>query len=203
MRSRLVTGLSILSITATAAIATVGSVVGQTSTVRVVATPPGAPHARFVIEKQLQAVDEPSEEMARLNAQDAQLGHEAESLAKQLADADDEKQRAEIKDKLHETLAQQFDAQQKVRELEVGRIEAKVKKLRATISKRNDARRTVIDKRFDQLLSEAEGLGWNSPAVGPGHGAVYAPRMSGSGGFQTSGGTSATPVPIVTAPGKR
>ena len=36
-------------------------------------------------------------------------------------------------------------------------IEAKVKKLRDVITRRNDARRSIIDKRFDQLLSEADG----------------------------------------------
>ncbi|HVA45302.1 MAG TPA: hypothetical protein VNH11_02850 [Pirellulales bacterium] len=119
--------------------------------------------------------------MAQLGAQDSQLANEAESLAKQLADATDEKQKAELKEKLHDTLSRQFDAQQKARELEVARIEAKVKKLRDTIAKRNDGRRTIIDKRFDQLLSETEGLGWNSPPTGSGFGPFYAPQAMNPG----------------------
>ncbi|MGH7134860.1 MAG: hypothetical protein ACREHD_03920, partial [Pirellulales bacterium] len=126
--------------------------------------PPGGANA-YVI-RQIAATDEGSQEMAQLRAQDAQLSNEAESLAKQLADATDDKQKAEIKEKLQDALSRQFDAQQKARELEVASIESKVKKLRDTISKRNEARRTILDKRFDQLLSEAEGLGWNSPASG-------------------------------------
>jgi hypothetical protein len=209
MRYPFISGLLICGIAAGAAIVTVRSVAGQTPTLRAVPATVGAPNASFVIEQQVQEADKQSDEMSRLNAQDAQLAHEAESLAKQLADASDEKQRSEIKEKLHATLTQQFDAQQKVRELEVSRIEAKVKKLRDTIAKRNDARRTIIDKRFDQLLSEADGLGWNSPsASGPGYGAVYVqqmvPQVTGPGpGFQPGVGGKNIQVPIYTAPAKR
>ncbi|HET6882567.1 MAG TPA: hypothetical protein VFI31_20540 [Pirellulales bacterium] len=147
--------------------------------------PPGGANA-YVI-RQIRATDEGSQEMAQLSAQDTQLANEAESLAKQLADATDEKQKAELKEKLHDTLGRQFDAQQKARELEVARIEAKVKKLRDTITKRNDARRTILDKRLDQLLSEAEGLGWNSPSGGSQNGrAYYVPQAVG--GIGTPGG---------------
>ncbi|HWB09313.1 MAG TPA: hypothetical protein VG826_08820 [Pirellulales bacterium] len=103
-------------------------------------------------------------EMAKLRELDAQLDRQAESLLKQLSEATGGKDRAKLKLSLEETLGQQFDAQQKVRELEVASIEARVKKLRDVINKRNEARRTIIEKRLDQLLSEADGLGWNSPA---------------------------------------
>ncbi|HEV3024616.1 MAG TPA: hypothetical protein VGX76_19205, partial [Pirellulales bacterium] len=46
-------------------------------------------------------------------------------------------------------------------------IEARVKKLREVINKRNEAKRSIIDKRLDQLIREADGLGWNAPAAGP------------------------------------
>lgn len=129
----------------------------------------------------VEAVDEQSQEIVRLQAAEARLAHEVESLSRQLSDANDEKQRTEIKNKLQETLTQQFDGQQQVRELEVARVEAKLKKLREIIAKRNEARRTIIDKRFEQLLRESEGLGWNSPTVGPGqfvpsYGAMLAPQ---------------------------
>jgi hypothetical protein len=131
-----------------------------------------------------------------------QHANQAESLAKQLADASDEKQKAELKEKLQDTLGRQFDTQQKARELEVARIEAKVKKLRDTITKRHDARRTIIDKRLDQLLSEAEGLGWNSPSAGGGHAAVYVPQANGNyfapagGRFPGAGAEPKELVPI-------
>lgn len=120
-----------------------------------------------------QAVDQETEEVSRLHALDAQLGQQAESLVGQLAEQTDQRQRAETKEKLQDVLSQQFDAQQKVRELEVARVEAKLKKLRDLITKRSDARRTILEKRLEQLIREADGLGWSSPAGG---GFQYVPQ---------------------------
>jgi len=75
----------------------------------------------------------------------------------------DEKKRAELKGKINGLLDQQFEHQQKRRNLEVTRIEAQLTKLRELIKKRADARPTIVQKRLDQLLSEADGLGWTPP----------------------------------------
>jgi hypothetical protein len=176
MRYVLVTGSLIITFAAGSAIFRASTAAGQQPVNRFLTAPPGA--AGHAVVQYGQPHDEQSDETAKLNARDAELGQEAESLVKQLADATDDKQRDSIKDKLQETLAQQFDTQQKVRELEVTRIEAKVKKLRDVISKRNDARRSIIEKRLDQLIREAEGLGWNSPTGSPAYGAVYLPQPS-------------------------
>jgi hypothetical protein len=115
-----------------------------------------------------------------------------------LADTDDDKQRAELKDKLSQALDRQFDTQQKLRELEVSRIEARVQKLRELIRKRTDSRRKIIDNRYEQLLNDADGLGWTSAgAAGP----QYRPQPVGpvragfSGFTPIYAPTSATPRP--------
>lgn len=105
-------------------------------------------------------------ETQALTAQDQQLEAEVQALARQLADSGDEKERADLKEKLAAALEKQFDAQQKLRELEISRIEARVQKLRDLVRKRTDARRKIIDNRYEQLLNDAEGLGWNSTAPG-------------------------------------
>lgn len=106
-------------------------------------------------------------ETNELTRQDQQLEAEAQSLERQLADAENEKQRADLKEKLTSTLEKQFDTQQKLRELEVSRIEARVRKLRGMIQRRGDSRRKIIDNRLEQLLNDAEGLGWSSSSGGP------------------------------------
>jgi hypothetical protein len=106
------------------------------------------------------------EESAKLNAADAQMQQVSQTLLGQYSEADDDDARSQVKDKLAETLEKQFSVQQQLREREVAKIEARVKKLREVINKRNDARRSIIDKRLDQLIREAEGLGWNAPAAG-------------------------------------
>ena len=101
-------------------------------------------------------------ETMELMRQDQQLEQEVQSLVRQLADNDDDKQGSELKEKLSAALEKQFDMQQKLRELEVSRIEARVQKLRDLVRKRTDSRRKIIDNRREQLLNDAEGLGWNS-----------------------------------------
>ncbi|HWB09312.1 MAG TPA: hypothetical protein VG826_08815 [Pirellulales bacterium] len=108
----------------------------------------------------LAPADDP--EANELTSQDQQLEQEVQSLARQLADGSDDKQRADLKDKLAAALEKQFDVQQKLRQLEISRIEARVQKLRDLVRKRTDSRRKIIDGRLEQLLSDAEGLGWNS-----------------------------------------
>lgn len=173
MRYLFISGSMIVTFAVGIALLKANSAAGQQAVNRFVTPPPGV--SSYAVVQYGQSHDEQSDETTKLNARDAELGQEVESLVKQLADATDEKQRDTIKDKLQETLAQQFDTQQKVRELEVARIEAKAKKLRDVITKRNDARRSIIEKRLDQLIREADGLGWNSPAGSPtyGYGTVY------------------------------
>lgn len=126
---------------------------------------PGGPRAiqpsGGVLEARVGSVLDPFDE---LTSEDQQLEQEVQSLARQLADGGDEKQRAELKDKLAAALEKQFDAQQKLREQEVSQIEARVRKLRDLIHKRTDSRRKIIDNRLEQLLNDAEGLGWSSAA---------------------------------------
>jgi hypothetical protein len=112
-------------------------------------------------------------ETGELTGQDQQLEQEVQSLVRQLADSTDDKQRAELKDKLAATLEKQFDTQQKLRELEVSRIEARVQKLRDVVKKRTDSRRKIIDNRLEQLLNDADGLGWNAAG---GHPVQFAPQ---------------------------
>ncbi|HVC98765.1 MAG TPA: hypothetical protein VND64_34190 [Pirellulales bacterium] len=107
------------------------------------------------------------EEAAKLIALDAQMQQKSQALLGQYAEAGDDEQKSKIKEQLAEALEQQFSVQQQLREREVAKIEARVKKLRQTIDKRNGAKRSIIDKRLDQLIREAEGLGWNAPAAGP------------------------------------
>ena len=102
-------------------------------------------------------------ELEKLHAQEAQIEGEVHSLLAQYGQTEKEGDRSAIKKKLSASLEKQFDLQQKRRDLEVARIEAQLKRLRELIKKRSDSRQTIIDKRLDQVLQEAEGLGWTSP----------------------------------------
>jgi hypothetical protein len=103
-------------------------------------------------------------EMAEFAEAEAALAANADGLLAQYAAADAPDDQKGLKDQLRDTLAKQFDVQRQRRELELQRIEERVQKLRDQIKKRNEARDTIIDRRFEQLISEADGLGWGPPA---------------------------------------
>jgi hypothetical protein len=104
-------------------------------------------------------------ELAKLLEEESALNEDIRELVGDYARTQDEGKRAAIKAKLSPVIDKQFDLQQKRRELEVTRLEAQIKKVREMMKKRADTRPTIVEKRLDQILREAEGLGWTD---GPG-----------------------------------
>ncbi len=88
------------------------------------------------------------------------LTHRADELAKKLGEAKSDADRSQIKTELSELLEKQFNLRQKRHQEEIAGLEAKVKKLKELVEKRQENRREIIAKRLDQILSSAEGLGW-------------------------------------------
>jgi hypothetical protein len=101
---------------------------------------------------------------------------EAQGLLAKYTKSTDEKARAEARATLTKVLERQFDLRQKAAESEVAQLEAQVQRLRDLIQKRQQARQEIVQKRLDQLLREAEGLGWPAPTSG-GRG-PYSPAVS-------------------------
>lgn len=93
-------------------------------------------------------------------AEDAGIGREAEGLARAYAAEKSETERDKLKSRLSEILQQQFDKRQKRHEDEIKELEAQVKKLRDLVEKRQENRREIIARRLDQILRDAQGLGW-------------------------------------------
>lgn len=94
-----------------------------------------------------------------MNREEMQLAHDSENLVKQLGKAEGDN-KEKIRTKLTETLGKQFDARQKRHEAEIAALDAKIKKLKEMVQKRQDNRREIISRRLEQLVREAEGLGW-------------------------------------------
>lgn len=88
------------------------------------------------------------------------LSHQAEQLAQQLAAAKSDSDRDKIKAQLSDLLEKQFGERQKRHEEEIKQLEAQVKKLRDLVEKRQENRREIIARRLDQIVKEAQGLGW-------------------------------------------
>jgi hypothetical protein len=137
--------------------------------------------------------------MAELIQSEAALDRSAEEQVARYAATETAAERKDMAAALRNILARQFDAQRQRRELELRRIEDQVRKLRDQIKKRDEARETIIDRRLDQLLNEAEGLGW-APATGTGPRRGAGPdAASVMRGYMRS----MTPGPRTTVPAKR
>jgi hypothetical protein len=130
--------------------------------------------------------------MAKLAEGEGELAHTSEELLSQYAAADKPDEQKRLKAELRDALTKQFDVQRQRRELELARVEDRIKKVREQLKKRNEARETIVDRRLDQLINDAEGLGWTAPAGG-------SPRPVDSDLFLKAGQSrpAATPGPTL------
>ena len=103
-------------------------------------------------------------EMDKLLQEEAEADQKVATLVESYAHTEGEAKRNEIKSSLSTALEKEFDLQQRRRDLELKRVEERVKRVRELMEKRNKAKRSIIDNRLDQLLREADGLGWTPPA---------------------------------------
>jgi hypothetical protein len=144
----------------------------------------------------LVAAEDP--EAAKLTQAELEVAQEAEQLSAKYESADKPEEQKRIKAELRDALTKQFNLQHQRRELELAKIEERVQKLRDQIKKRNEARDSIIDRRLEQLINDAEGLGW-SPAgpASPVSGMRFlnnfpgGPAGHGGGGGMRSGTTKA------------
>jgi flagellar motility protein MotE (MotC chaperone) len=129
-------------------------------------------------------------EMQKLNQEERGLARQADELARRLGDAENTGDRDKLRTELREVLGKQFDLQRERREQEIAQIEERVRKLRDQLKKRSDNRQKIIDNRIDQILNDADGLGWNGPDGG-----------GGFGGFNVFGGGGRAVTIPAPAPG--
>jgi uncharacterized protein YlxW (UPF0749 family) len=99
----------------------------------------------------------------------------ATQLAHQYVEAKKEDEKREIRKNLLEVLNKQFDQHIQQQQHELEDLEKQIAKLKEVLKKRLDAKSTIVERRLDQLIQDAEGLGWNAPS-GPqaGFGTGYA-----------------------------
>jgi hypothetical protein len=83
-------------------------------------------------------------------------------LASQLAKAEKEEDKAKLRGELAATLNELFDQQAKRQAKEVEDLEVQIKKLRSALDKRLNNKPAIVQRRLEQLLQDADGLGWNS-----------------------------------------
>ena len=68
----------------------------------------------------------------------------------------------EVAESLKQTVAEHFGIKQQIREIQLVELETRIKRLRELHDNRESDKSTIIEKRFQRLIDEANGLGWNS-----------------------------------------
>jgi hypothetical protein len=92
--------------------------------------------------------------------EEATLSNQGSDLARQLGSAKSDSDRDKLKTQVSGILDKQFELRQQRHKKEIESLESQVKKLRDLVDKRQENRREIIAKRLDQILQEAQGLGW-------------------------------------------
>jgi hypothetical protein len=105
-------------------------------------------------------------EMAKLIQSEHELARQSDDLVRQYGDNEDYAGREKLRTQLRDLLIKQFNVQQERRERELANVEKRLGKLREQLKKRTSARDTIVDRRLENLTSDADGLGWTPPAAG-------------------------------------
>jgi hypothetical protein len=119
----------------------------------------------------LEGVDE---ETRKLHADDQAHEVTTKQLIEKFRSAESDDDRSDILEQLSQTIEAQFETRQQIRAKELQMLEERVNKLREHHNKREDAKAEIVKARVDQLVRDAEGLGWSG---GSDH-ATFAPGES-------------------------
>jgi flagellar motility protein MotE (MotC chaperone) len=83
-------------------------------------------------------------------------------LTDQYLKAQKAEEKQEIRTKLKDLINQQFDVRMEQQKKELESLEKELTDLRALLKKRQDAKAAIVDRRIDQLIEDAQGMGWNA-----------------------------------------
>lgn len=101
----------------------------------------------------------------RETQQNLRIEQEIRSVLEALPELDSADRKATARQRLQELPTRQFEARQRSRDLEIGRLEAEVRRLRDLHERREAAKDEIVRARLDQLIRSAEGLGWDGGGV--------------------------------------
>jgi hypothetical protein len=92
-------------------------------------------------------------EMEKLIRTDVELDRQSRDLAERFRGASKDEQ-DDIKKKLSDVVAKQFEARQERRTLELKHLEDEIKRIRESIDKRNQGKQQIVDRRVSELLGQ-------------------------------------------------
>lgn len=97
-----------------------------------------------------------------LRQADQRFAQSTRDLIAKYGETTDSGERETIRDQLNDVLTKHFEVRQQIRESELEELEAQVQRLRELHNRREQAKDQIVRDRLQQLLRDAEGLGWGS-----------------------------------------
>ena len=101
-----------------------------------------------------------SSEATKLMQEEVAAAQETQKLAAEYRSAESDGDKEKIKTQLREKLTAIFDLQQKRRASEIEQIQTRLKKLEETMSKRDAAKKEIVERRVEVLTGGIDELGW-------------------------------------------
>ena len=98
----------------------------------------------------------------KLPQQEYDLTQKVTDILMKFQGTEDSQQREQLRGDLQKLVSEQFDMRQKVRQKELEQLEAQVRRLRAIHSRRQEEKDSIVKDRVQQLLRDADGLGWGA-----------------------------------------
>jgi succinate dehydrogenase/fumarate reductase flavoprotein subunit len=102
-------------------------------------------------------------ETMALWGQQATAHHRASELARGYVKAEKESEKREIRQKMTDLLNEQFDEHMQQQQKELEDLEKQISELRAVLKKRSAAKAAIVDRRIEQMIQDADGMGWTAP----------------------------------------
>ncbi len=125
--------------------------------------------------------------LAKIQRADATMNDMARAWAAAYRDAETDEGRAEAKTALEELSKKHFDVRQVGRDLEVSRLEERLRQIRAAIAKRNESKDLIVRVRVSALLGEIEWDDWSIPRRDGGSGTADYGSSRGPAGMMSGG----------------
>lgn len=97
-------------------------------------------------------------EMVKLEQSDASASKEVAEIVEECKTTTGEEQQTKVRWKLKQAVLEHFAVRQSKRELEVARLEARLEKVRQSITKRSELQDQIVDRHVSQLLGERDDL---------------------------------------------
>jgi polyhydroxyalkanoate synthesis regulator phasin len=88
-----------------------------------------------------------------------------QKMANSWKEAKDAEGREKIEKSLRDALTKEFEVRMEAHEREVKELEKKVRQLRERLALRKEKQVEIVENRLEQILREAQGLGWGTDAA--------------------------------------